>query len=504
MADKSTRDGILELVKTAREVALKKSEINSKDIAIELVKAIREEVTGFESKIIQMRKLEQASVQKSLFGLPSTTPSDAEVKTKKSEFKAACKNCKTEMSPVEYVQSRPQGSCKKCASINKSELRKDQPLGSAPAPVVMPNHPVFNKGNYAVLSGENPKFPQQVQLQGGNQALENEFKTRGWQYEPIKGMYDQPENSFIVHNPDVAGLRDLGARLGQESVLLSNGGQNKLLFTNGPNAGKYNPGEGLKYHGATPPSNYFSTMTHEGKPVHWTNNIDFNQFLPYEENVGKSELNKSVFNLLGKQAMPNPGKTPSIIPGQPEAPQLAQSEPMIDCSNENNPEKREVDKHPNSKAKLPTDKKAKKIPAPGSGGQLKKEVMSPTAPMPKASGLNMKPPKATTEALKPSGVPGAKAGTAPGAPPPPTAPGATKPTFGKADELEKGFVKPVREGTKVQQQKEDLAWVGSHSSPAINHAQKKNPNWKPPTMEQHAQRASSFGDFMPPGKFGKV
>jgi hypothetical protein len=174
---------------------------------------------------------------------------------------------------------------------------------------------------------------------------------------------------------------------------------------------------------------------------------------------------------------------------------------MIDLANEHNPEKRETEKNANPKAKLPSDKKSKKINVEGNGGQLKKDTLSATSPVAKPSGLNVKPPVATAPALKPEGVPGAKAGMAPGTPKPPSAPGAAKPTFGKADELEKGFVKPVREGTKVQQQKQDLAWVGNRS-PAVEHAQKKNPAWKPPTMAEHSQRAAGFADFTPPGKFG--
>jgi hypothetical protein len=193
-------------------------------------------------------------------------------------------------SPAAYdaVKDVIQAMIQMAESMAKSE---NEELGKA----LPSQHPLFNEnhlnsGNYAVLSGQNPKFPEAVQTQGGNEALENEIKAKGWDYHPVAGMYDGPESSFVVHNPDIDAVRDLGSRFGQESVLLANGGKNKLLFTNGPNAGKYHAGEGVKMHNEGAPENYYSTYLHNGNPIHWTNQIDFSQL--HDDNVAKSELRK--------------------------------------------------------------------------------------------------------------------------------------------------------------------------------------------------------------------
>ncbi|WNM70344.1 hypothetical protein [Myxococcus phage Mx1] len=163
-------------------------------------------------------------------------------------------------------------------------LKKDAMAAAAqpaPVPAQPSGHPAVSGGHVAMLTGENPKYP--ASAQGGNVGLESELKAKGLKYEPIQGFYDSPENSFLVHGADPDYLMDVGKRYGQESVLYSNGGNHQLLYTNGENAGMYHPGTGHTLHEA-PPENYYSTVQHDGKPVHFTYNMDFNSLHPYQAN----------------------------------------------------------------------------------------------------------------------------------------------------------------------------------------------------------------------------
>lgn len=107
------------------------------------------------------------------------------------------------------------------------------------------------------------------------------------------------------------------------------------------------------------------------------------------------------------------------------APGVQKTEDFISVSNDNDPEKRIVTVGGKGTV-LPKDKKSKRVDAPGSGGEIQKDVMSDSSPAP--SGSSHKPAVAPT--LKPTGIPGAKVGAAPSAPKPPVAPGAA-PTMHK-------------------------------------------------------------------------
>lgn len=156
-------------------------------------------------------------------------------------------------------------------------LQKDE--GSIHQPIPTTTHPAVHGGRFGIVTAENPFHP--VATPGGNDALEKELKARGLKYEKVQGKYsnDNPENGFMIHNVDPKLLMDIGHRYGQDSVIHSHHGQHKLIYTNGPNAGKYNPGAGHVVH-EREPEMYYSTIKHGGKPVHFTLNLDFDRLEP--------------------------------------------------------------------------------------------------------------------------------------------------------------------------------------------------------------------------------
>jgi hypothetical protein len=151
----------------------------------------------------------------------------------------------------------------------------DIPEYNAPLPHLA-SHPIFS-GNVAILTGQNPKYPSS----GDNNSLQNELRYHGYQFEPVKGQYQGvPEDSFLVKNPDPKVVAGMAKKLGQESILLGNGGQHKILYTNGENEGRYHAGTGTYGYHATqkPQDNY----THIPGIGYLRLNFDWDKTLPLE------------------------------------------------------------------------------------------------------------------------------------------------------------------------------------------------------------------------------
>jgi hypothetical protein len=98
------------------------------------------------------------------------------------------------------------------------------------------------------------------------QALENQ----GLTYEPTRGKYGKPEQSFIVHVNDpshVEAALGLAKRFGQEAVVYSTGGKHQLVWVNGPNEGQAtSPSEGHDFYDAEPEDNYTMIPGPNGEP----------------------------------------------------------------------------------------------------------------------------------------------------------------------------------------------------------------------------------------------
>lgn len=102
-------------------------------------------------------------------------------------------------------------------------------------------HPVNAGGMFAIVSGENPKHIPEVM--GGHKGLEQLLAQSGMKYEATDGDYGDNIHSpvFIVHGVGRDAAMELGRKMGQESVVFSDKGQHQLIYTNGPNAGKFHP-----------------------------------------------------------------------------------------------------------------------------------------------------------------------------------------------------------------------------------------------------------------------
>ncbi len=141
------------------------------------------------------------------------------------------------------------------------------------------------------------------------------------------------------------------------------------------------------------------------------------------------------------------GKSPVLNPA-PKV--MGKAEIYMDPANSNNPEKRDVTVGGKGSV-LPLDKKPKVVSADGSGGDVSKEKALGKEALPDTAAKGTKKPVDPTStvpampkapALKPAGIPGAKAGAAPTVPAIPKAPGATGSTQ-KAEMDPKKKTKPM-------------------------------------------------------------
>lgn len=104
-------------------------------------------------------------------------------------------------------------------------------------------HPLFTGStSVGIISAQNPRFSPQA---SGHENMGEALKQMGLKAHSRKGMYGMPEQAWMVYGPTREQMFQLGKQFGQESVVYSPPGANpkrhELLYTNGPNAGRYHP-----------------------------------------------------------------------------------------------------------------------------------------------------------------------------------------------------------------------------------------------------------------------
>lgn len=135
-------------------------------------------------------------------------------------------------------------------------LRKDENTTKAPE-----EHPLFSgKSSVGMISGENPRWPAQA---SGHEAMGEAIKNLGLKGEPQLGRYGSPEKSWMVYGPTREQMFKLGRLFGQDSVVYSNSGQHELLYTNGPNIGRFHPGVGHEWF-TDEPEDFYTHMPKYG------------------------------------------------------------------------------------------------------------------------------------------------------------------------------------------------------------------------------------------------
>ena len=147
---------------------------------------------------------------------------------------------------------------------------------------------------HTLFSAENALHTPKVKM-SHDQVL-NALRKRGINFEEVQGKYGKPERSIMVLNPTKKQrifVQNTAQKLGQDSVIHSDGKDHIYMYVNGEKTGKYHKGKGTQFHESEPMDDY--TKMKDGS--YFTHNINFDHI--HSDDVNKNENNpeiKDIFN----------------------------------------------------------------------------------------------------------------------------------------------------------------------------------------------------------------
>lgn len=156
-------------------------------------------------------------------------------------------------------------------------------------------HAVTGGGTFGAMSGENPRFPAQVEATHEN--LTRTLRQMGLKFDETHGRYGDPERSVLIYGPRLDQMKTLGKLFGQESVIHSQGGNHQLHYTNGPDEGSVRgtvPGSQAHDWFEQAPEDYYTHIPGNG---YFRINFDFDQ-PPANQNQESAANNNT--EVLGK------------------------------------------------------------------------------------------------------------------------------------------------------------------------------------------------------------
>lgn len=123
---------------------------------------------------------------------------------------------------------------------------------------------------HIILSAENPYHPTEASMT--HEQVKEMLENKGYDVEEMKGKYGGLERSLIIKNPPKHSFKhfyELARKLGQDSLIFSNGHEHELHYVNGPKSGKHQKGQGTAIHNQEP-DDFYSTLD-DG--THFTHNF---------------------------------------------------------------------------------------------------------------------------------------------------------------------------------------------------------------------------------------
>jgi hypothetical protein len=127
---------------------------------------------------------------------------------------------------------------------------------------------------HSMFSVENAHHP--TQFSATHEKMLNKLKEKGFDVEHLNGKYGNEENSILVKNPSErqkSVLNHLARKLGQDSIIHSDGKNHEMLYLNGEKAGQYVKGSGIVIHEQKPDDFYSTTSS----GIHFSHNFDFDK-----------------------------------------------------------------------------------------------------------------------------------------------------------------------------------------------------------------------------------
>lgn len=120
-------------------------------------------------------------------------------------------------------------------------------------------HPV------GVATADNP-YVKDID-RGGKEAFFNTLKQAQIAHQETDGKYELPERTALIDHPTREQMFELGHHFGQESVIYGENGQHEMIYTNGPNAGRWVRGIPERYKLFpldNPPKDYYTLIPGKG------------------------------------------------------------------------------------------------------------------------------------------------------------------------------------------------------------------------------------------------
>jgi hypothetical protein len=146
--------------------------------------------------------------------------------------------------------------------LEKGEGGVDPHLFKNPPPGIS-DHPLFRGGTtVGLMTADAPRF--QAEEASGNEGLETHLRKLGLRFEPTHGSYGGPERSYFIYGPSREQMYGLGKKFGQEAVIYSQDGRHELMYTHGPNAGKYHASLPLVRYSQHQPDDYYTHVPSHG------------------------------------------------------------------------------------------------------------------------------------------------------------------------------------------------------------------------------------------------
>lgn len=185
---------------------------------------------------------------------------------------------------------------------------------------------VLDSGKYALISaGRNPNHPKESGMDEKDKFfasrysdLQGDLKEGGYAFTDVTGHYGGKERSYLVmvHDHDEKHLLELGEKYNQDSVILADGGKQKIHFTSGENKGMFHEGEGWK-EAPKEKDNFSEVETADGHILKFKLNFDFAKLrradqkkekgkalAPDDEGKPSNNLKEREFQIPGSEVEP--------------------------------------------------------------------------------------------------------------------------------------------------------------------------------------------------------
>lgn len=114
--------------------------------------------------------------------------------------------------------------------------------------------------SHIILSADQPYHPTETNMD--HDSVKAMLEGKGYDVESMKGKYGGLERSLLIKNPPKHSHKhfyELARKLGQDSLIFSNGYDHELHYVNGDKAGKHLKGQGTTIHNQEP-EDFYSTL----------------------------------------------------------------------------------------------------------------------------------------------------------------------------------------------------------------------------------------------------